>query len=303
MQLKILEEIIEELRIPFKDEERIDSYTTIGIGGPCIKMLFPREEKQLIKILKYLEKTHIPYFILGGGSNLLAGDKGYEGIIIHFPSYKGFEIEKENKNEVVLKAKAGTKVSEILTYSVKEGLSGFEFLAGLPATVGGIIKMNAGAFGKSVSEIVKEITLYFKGKTFKIKSTPELWNYREFKKEGIVLSASFKLKIDTPYGVKERIKNYIKKRKETQPISKKTFGSVFKNPPGNYAGKLIDLCGLKGYQIGDAQISKKHANFIVNLGKAKAEEVLELIKLAQKKVYEKFKIQLEPEVKFLGCGI
>ncbi len=303
MWLNDLEKRLKEKGIFYKKEEVLAPYTTIKIGGPCSLMIFPKTKEEILEILEYLEKENIHSFILGGGSNLLVADEGFDGVVLTLKEFKGMEIVKEKEKEVILKIKAGTLVNALISLCLKEGFSGIEFLAGIPATIGGTIKMNAGAFGNTISSFVRTIEIYKNNKLFILKSEENLWDYRVFKEEGAILEVELKLKKMKKERIKEKVKEYIQKRKKNQPFSKKTFGSVFKNPPNDYAGRLIDACGLKGYRIGDAEISEKHANFIVNLGKAKAKEVLKLIKLAQDKVFEKFNIKLEPEVKFLGCSL
>ncbi|PMP97365.1 MAG: UDP-N-acetylenolpyruvoylglucosamine reductase, partial [Thermodesulfobacterium geofontis] len=279
MWLKDLDKKLEELNIIFKVDEPLAPYTSIKIGGPCKRMIFPEKEKSLLKILKFLENSEIPFFVLGGGSKLLVSDKGFEGVVINFCKFKGIEITEENEKKIILKILAGTRINEIIGMGIRKGFGGLEFLGGIPATLGGAIKMNAGAFGNTISQLVKNIRIYKNGKIKNIKSEESLWEYRKFKENGIVISTELEMERMEKERVKELLKKYLEKRKKTQPLFEKTFGSVFKNPPTYYAGALIEACNLKGYQIGSAKISEKHANFIVNLGDAKAEDVLQLIKL------------------------
>ncbi|QER41667.1 UDP-N-acetylmuramate dehydrogenase [Thermodesulfobacterium sp. TA1] len=295
-----IKEFLEKNKIVYLEKEPLAPYTTIKIGGACDFFVFPSEEESLIRLLKFLESIKFPYYILGGGSNLLVADEGFNGMVISFRKLKGIEFVKEEKEEVILKVKAGVGVNELLSLCLKRGFSGLEFLAGVPATIGGIVKMNAGAFGRSISQIVKKVYLYQEGVLTYFEPKEEDWSYRRFKKEGVILEVEFRLKKTEKEAVKSKVLEFLNKRRLTQPLSKRTFGSVFKNPPCYYAGQLIEACGLKGYRVGEAEISKKHANFIVNLGKAKAKEVLELMKIARNKVWEKFRVSLEPEVKFLG---
>ncbi|HAA83403.1 MULTISPECIES: UDP-N-acetylmuramate dehydrogenase [Thermodesulfobacterium] len=295
-----IREFLEENKIFYLENEPLASYTTIKIGGPCDLLVFPKEKEVLVKLLEFLENTGTPFYILGGGSNLLVADEGFKGVVISLKRLKGIEVLSEGKDEVVLKVKAGTGVNELISLCLKKGFSGMEFLAGVPATIGGTVRMNAGAFGRSISQVVKKVLLYHKGDLVYCEVSEEDWSYRRFKKEGVILEADLKLEKSEKEVVKRKVLEVLNKRRLTQPISKRTFGSVFKNPPCYYAGQLIEACGLKGYKVGEAEISKKHANFIVNLGRAKAKEVLELMKLAQKKVWEKFRVKLDPEVKFLG---
>jgi UDP-N-acetylmuramate dehydrogenase len=303
MWLRNLDKKLKELDINFKVDEPLAPYTSIRIGGPCKRMIFPEKEETLLEILKFLEKEDIPFFILGGGSKLLVSDEGFNGVVINLCSMKGLKIIKKNEKKVLIKTLAGTRINEIIALGLKENFGGIEFLSGLPATVGGAIKMNAGAFGKSMSQIVKSLKIYKNGKVQTIESKKEFWDYRKFKEEGVIIGAELEMKKMEKEDIIKLIKNYLEKRKNTQPLSEKTFGSVFKNPQNFFAGKLIEDCGLKGYQIGGAKISEKHANFIVNMGSARADDVLKLIKLAQEKVFKNFGIKLEPEVNFLGCSL
>lgn len=301
--MKILDSYLKEKKLIYRDNELLAPYTTIKIGGPCIKMVFPQTQENLVSLLKFLEEENIPYFILGGGSNLLVGDKGFKGVIINLRNFKGLEVVKREKNYLRLKVLAGTFINSIIGFTFKEGFSGLEMLVGVPATLGGAIRMNAGAFNHSISEIVRKVELYEKGEIKVINPSSESWGYRWFKESGVVISAELEFFKKDKLKIWAKMQNFIEKRKKTQPFLEKTFGSVFKNPPCCYAGWFIEACGLKGYTVGKAKISEKHANFIVNLGGAKAEEVLKLIKKAQEEVYLKFQTFLEPEVKFLGCSL
>jgi len=303
MWFKDLDKKLKELKINFKTNEPLSSYTSIKIGGPCKRMIFPEREESLLKIIDFMEEKGIPFFLLGGGSKLLISDKGFEGVVINLCSLKKREIIGENEKKIFLKILAGTRINEIIGLGIKKGFGGIEFLGGIPATLGGAIKMNAGAFGYTISQLVKKIKIYKNGEIKIIDSTDSLWEYRKFKESGIVLGAELELKKMKTEEIKNRLKEYLEKRKKRQPLFEKTFGSVFKNPASSYAGTLIESCNLKGYQIGNAKISEKHANFIVNLGGAKATDVLKLMKLAQERVFKKFGIILEPEVNFLGCQL
>ncbi|MDW8135344.1 MAG: UDP-N-acetylmuramate dehydrogenase [Thermodesulfobacterium sp.] len=294
---------LKKWEIPFKEEEVLAPYTTIKIGGPCLRMIFPQNIRDLVNLLNLLEKENLSYFILGGGSNLLVGDRGFKGVVINLRNFKGIEVIEKEKSKLRVKVLAGTLVNRIIGFTFKEGFSGLEFLVGVPATLGGAIRMNAGAFNQSVSEVVKKVELYQKGEIKVVSSSSNLWGYRWFKEEGVILSAELEFVKEEKEKIWTKMQNYIERRKKTQPFLEKTFGSVFKNPPCCYAGWFIEACGLKGYKVGRAKISEKHANFIVNLGGAKAEDVLELIRKAQEEVYLRFQTFLEPEVKFLGCSL
>lgn len=288
------------LQIPHVENEKLARHTTIRIGGLCSLMVFPRKKVELIEILKILEEERYPYCVIGGGSNLLISDEGFRGVVVCLKNFRGIEKIEETGEKINFRVSSGTMINELVSMGLKGGFEGLEFLACVPATVGGAVKMNAGAFGKSISMFVKKVLLYNKGNLEEILETENLWEYRKFKKEGIVVEVELEFYKREKELIKRRVLEYLEKRKKTQPIEKRTFGSVFKNPPCYYAGQLIEACGLKGYRVGEAEVSKKHANFIVNLGKAKARDVLKIMKVCKRRVYEKFKVNLEPEVKFLG---
>lgn len=298
---RILDNFLEKACIPYKEEEPLSPYTTIKIGGKAKRALFPRSKEDLIRLLNFFEKEQIPYFVMGGGSNLLVSDNGFDGAVIILISLRGIKVLSQG--EVLrVKALAGTRINELIAFSRRLGYGGFEFLAGVPATLGGAVRMNAGAFGVTTSQLVKRVELYREGEVIELEPRDVDWSYRAFRLDGIIISAELEFRPTPEEELRAKIREIWAKRVVTQPVSERTFGSTFKNPPCCYAGALIEQAGLKGYQIGEAKISEKHANFIVNLGRAKAEEVLELIRLAQKRVYERFQILLEPEVKFLGIS-
>jgi len=299
MWLEELDIFLKKRGIFYKEEEPLFPYTTIKIGGKAQRLVFPEDEASMIELLNFLNEREIPYFVMGGGSNLLVSDEGFKGVVVHTSRMKKLKII-ENKEVLRIYALSGVRINQLIRLGYERGFGGFEFLAGVPATVGGAIRMNAGAFGLSTSMFVKKVKLYHQGKVEELTVNENLFTYRSFKREGIILSAEIELKRKERAEIRENLKTFWEKRRRTQPVSEKTFGSVFKNPPCCYAGALIEQTGLKGYRIGGAKISEKHANFIVNIERAKAEEVLELIKLARKKVYERFGILLEPEVNFLG---
>ncbi len=297
--LKNLDLFLKTLRIEYKEEEPLFPYTTIKIGGKALRILFPDQMEKMVKLLRFLEDEGIPFFVMGEGSNLLVSDEGFRGVVIVTRKLRG--LEELSQGEVLkVSALAGTPINSLLRFILERGYRGLEFLGGIPATLGGAVRMNAGAFGKTISQLVKKVFLYHKGEIREIIPKEEDWGYRSFRVEGIILSCELEFIKDSSNQIRKRVREIWERRRKTQPVQEKTFGSVFKNPPCCYAGALIEQVGLKGYQIGGAKISEKHANFIVNLGSAKCADVLALIKLAKDLVYKQFSIELEPEVKFLG---
>lgn len=303
-QLEIFEKFLKEKGIAYKEEEPLAKHTSIKIGGPASLMVFPTKEEELMEIAKNATELDIPWYVIGGGSNLLCADEGYPGVVINLRSMKGIaEGSFAQGATLSLEVLSGTMVGEVLSFARRKGYSGLEFLAGVPATVGGAVRMNAGAYGRSFSMLVRRVKLLKEGKIEDYEPKDGDWTYRSFRKEGIVVSVTLELAKANPEEIEKNLKDIYFKRKASQPLAEKTFGSAFKNPPCCYAGKLIEDCGLKGYRIGGAKVSERHANFIVNLGTATAKDVLALLREVQKRVWDRFGIMLEPEVKFLGCSL
>jgi len=303
-QLEIFEKFLKEKGIAYKEEEPLAKHTSIKIGGPASVMVFPTKEEELMEIAKNATELDIPWYVIGGGSNLLCADEGYPGVVINLRSMKGIaEGSFAQGATLSLEVLSGTMVGEVLSFARRKGYSGLEFLAGVPATVGGAVRMNAGAYGRSFSMLVRRVKLLKEGKIEDYEPKDGDWTYRSFRKEGIVVSVTLELAKANPEEIEKNLKDIYFKRKASQPLAEKTFGSAFKNPPCCYAGKLIEDCGLKGYRIGGAKVSERHANFIVNLGTATAKDVLALLREVQKRVWDRFGIMLEPEVKFLGCSL
>ncbi len=251
----------------------LKKYTTFQIGGRAKYFFVAKNKDDAIRAVLWAEKNKIPFFILGGGSNLLVADRGYKGLVI--------------------------RTGKSLSLYVSKGL---EWAVGIPGTIEGAVYGNAGSFKKSMKDIVERVEV-FNTETKKItifKNKDCKFAYREsiFKrnKNLIILSVKIKLKKSSP----RKIKEYANYKKETQPLNFPSAGSVFKNPKGYFAGELIEKCGLKGKKIGNAKISEKHANFIVNLGNARAEDVIKLINLVKKSVKNKFGKNLEEEIQYAG---
>ncbi len=247
-------------------------YTTFKIGGPAKYFCKVENKEELIKAIDFAKSKDLPFFVLGGGSNLLVSDQGFNGLAIKIQNTKYQILDTK------IIAGAGTKLSNLVGFSIKNGLTGLEWAIGIPGTVGGAVKVNAHAFNSDMSQLVKKIE--------KIDET--------------IFSVELEFKKGNQQRSKELIKEYAKKRISTQPLKYPSAGCIFRNVPGHGAGRLIDQAGLKGERIGDAMISDKHANFIINLGEAKAEDVVKLINLIKQKVKEKFKVDLEEEIDYLG---
>ena len=280
-------------------DEPLKKYTTYGIGGPAELMIFPKNKRDLINTIKIINDNKMELTILGSGSNILVSDNGIKGAVISLKkTLKNVEVSGNN-----LYAECGARLGKIVRLAVKNNLIGLENLNGVPGTLGGALIMNAGAWGGEISENLVCVELInSKNEIKKISKNDINFSYRKssFDKNDILLSADFNLK-----KAKEDIisENFVKAqtgRKNSQPLNKRSAGSLFKNPKNNSAGKLIDDAGLKGYSIGDAKISEKHANFFINDGKASSNDMLKLIKKAHDTVKEQFSIKLELEVKLMG---
>jgi UDP-N-acetylmuramate dehydrogenase len=280
----------------------MDQYTTFRIGGKVDALYFTRQLRELQKTVSYLTKEHIAYLVVGRGSNLLVKDGGFKGVVI----IMGGElagIEENKKDKQILMAGAGLGLAQLLNHCTRRGLGGLEFLAGIPGSVGGAVTMNAGAFGKDMGSVVQQIHVVTRDGELATRNRSELnFSYRELSvpKGTVVIRAKFRLVDENPEVVAKRLKDCLAKRKTTQPLEYPSAGSVFKNPPNNYAGRLIEEAGLKGKRVGGAMISPKHANYIVNTGGASADDVLALMELARKRVREQTGIVLEPEIRVVG---
>jgi len=280
----------------------MDRHTTFRVGGKAEAVCFPGELGHLRQMVSYLGAENIPHLIAGKGSNLLVRDGGYRGVVIILRG-KLAAVEKDTGDDKTVLAGGGLTIGDLLSYCSHNGLTGLEFLAGIPGTVGGAVAMNAGAFGKEIGSMVQRIEVLTGQGVLTTMDRSELkFSYRDLSlgKGVVILSAGFELNKEKPEIISGRIADYLKSRQETQPLEYPNGGSVFKNPPGDYAGRLIERAGLKGKRIGGALISPKHANFIVNTGGAKAQDILALMVLAREKVREETGIELDPEIRVVG---
>ena len=280
----------------------MNQYTTFRVGGKVEVLFRARELSDLQRMVSYLSAESIPYLIVGRGSNLLVRDVGLKGVAIIL-SGRLAAVEKNGRNDECVLAGGGLSIGELLGYCNQKGLGGLEFLAGIPGTVGGALAMNAGAWGKDVGEAVREIQMVTHQGELDTKGRSDLhFAYRELSipKGTVIFRIRFELNREKPETVAGRVAEYAKRRKARQPLEFPSGGSVFKNPPNDFAGRLIENTGLKGKRIGGGMISQRHANFIVNTGGARAEDILSLMDLARKKVREQTGIDLEPEIRVVG---
>jgi len=284
--------------------EPLKAHTTFGIGGPARFFVEPQDLEDLKLLLGLLKRSKIPFLLLGAGSNILADDAGIGRAVIKLSSPCFCRVSCRGS---IIEAGAGAGLGRVISVSMKNGLCGAEFLTGIPGTVGGALAMNAGISERmagnrtgyrSISSIVRDVTVMDRCGRVKTLSKDELvFSYRDSSlKRYIVLSCRLGLRKKDSRLVARRIRAYALRRSKTQASTGHSAGCVFKNPPGDSAGRLIDACGLKGRRSGGACISYAHANFIVNLGKASSKDVLRLIRLARRKVQDRFRVRLEPEI-------
>ncbi len=289
-------QLVKELKrrgIEVKEGVGLKGLCSIRTGGVARAVAFPDSVEKLVEALRLLEEDGVRYYVLAGGTKVIFPDGGFNGVVVHTGRLKGLRWLGEGRLEVL----CGTRVSQVIAAGLRRGYRGLEFLAGLSATMGGALRMNAGAFGESVGFYVEEAEVLSKGRLVKLKGEAELWGYRKFNgPEGVFLRAVLRLVPSEEKEVKERIRQFVRKRRATQPVGVPSFGCAFKNPKEAPAGLLIEKAGLKGRRVGDAAVSKKHANFIVNLGAATSSDVLKLMDIVREGVLKEFGINLEPEV-------
>lgn len=276
--------------------EPLRKHTTFKIGGPAKYFIVPFDLPELICALDFASLNKIPFLVIGAGSNLLVSDKGIDGVVVKLSSDS---FKKILFKDTVLEVGSGCLLSTLINEAVQNGLSFLEFLTGIPGTVGGALVMNAGIPGKSISDLIEDVTVMdYNGKVKVLRRADIEFGYRQSSlSDCIVLSANLKCVRRDAIEIKSRIKAYLDARKNSQELNLPSAGCVFKNSSIGPAGRLIDSCGLKGKMIGSARVSEKHANFIVNTGYAKAEDVFTLMKLIIKDVENKFNVTLEPEIK------
>lgn len=281
-------------------EEPMSRHTTFRIGGEAACFIRISSEEQLRRLIPYFENVGVEYFVLGKGSNLLVGDKGYPGVILQI-SDACQQIEAEENR---LQVQAGAALSKVAFFAMERGLEGLEFAAGIPGTVGGGVVMNAGAYGGEMKQVVESVrVLSPEGEILTLDNDTMEFGYRTSiirNRNFTVLSVTFRLREGNREEIRARIEDFQKRRMEKQPLNYPSAGSTFKRPEGYFAGKLIMDAGLRGFQIGDARVSDKHCGFVINVGKATARDVTDVIEEVQEKVRERFGVSLEREVIYLG---
>ncbi|MDO5416683.1 MAG: UDP-N-acetylmuramate dehydrogenase [Lachnospiraceae bacterium] len=283
-----------------KQDEPMKNHTTFRVGGPAAYFVTPMGEEELRQVLAVCRRLESPWFILGNGSNLLVSDRGFDGVVIDME--KGFSGIRTEGNQI--DAEAGLLLSQIARRALESGLTGLEFAAGIPGTLGGAAVMNAGAYGSEMKDVLRQVRVMTpEGEVREIPAQELELGYRTssiLKNGWIVLSAVFSLEPGEPEKIRGRMDELAVARRSKQPLEYPSAGSTFKRPEGYFAGKLIQDAGLKGFQVGGAQVSEKHSGFVINRGGAQASDVMELCRQVSERVKEQFGVALEMEVKTLG---
>ena len=287
-----LEKILDKSNIKYN--EPMKKHTTTKVGGPCKCLVEPTTIEEIQQVLRYVKDNNINYFVIGNGSNLLVRDEGIDALIIKITDkFSDYEV-----NDKYIKVYAGCSVPKLAQIAKKNSLAGLEFACGIPGSVGGAIRMNAGAYGSEMVNVVNKVGyLNNSGEVVEITGEEAKFTYRHSMfvehPEYVILYAIYKLEEGNIEEISAKMEANMNSRKEKQPLEYPNFGSVFKRPEGYFVGKLVDECGLKGYTIGGAQVSTKHSGFIVNIGNATCKDILDLIEYIKTKVKDKFNVVLQ----------
>jgi len=282
-------------------DEPMSRHTSFRIGGPARRLAYPVSGAQLAALLDLALDCGANPLVIGKGTNLLIADEGLDRLVIDTSAMDRMEFGTE---PMVLSADAGVSLARLADFACKQGLTGLEFAHGIPGTVGGAVCMNAGAYDGEMKQVIESVTVFFPGEGVReIPCESMDFSYRHSllsdHPEAVVVEATFRLKSGDPEQIREKMRELMARRKASQPLEFPSAGSTFKRPAGYFAGTLIDQCGLKGLTVGRAQVSEKHAGFIINQGGATCKDVMDLIALVQKRVMEEKGVRLEPEVKMI----
>lgn len=286
--------------ISFSVNEPLKKHSTFKIGKNASTAIFPDTIKKLIDIIKYLKEKNIKYLVLGKGSNILFPDYDIGYPLIFTEKIAEVYFDDKNKNHLI--CEAGATLAKTVNFSMQYNLGGMEFASGIPGTVGGAVVMNAGAYGKNIGDVlVWSEYIDINGEINQITNSEHSFGYRKsiFTADDVVLRSCFCMQEKSVDVIKEEISELALKRRTMQPLEFPSAGSVFKRPVGYYAGALIDDCGLRGFSVGGAQVSEKHCGFIVNTGNATSDDVKQLVNIIKDKVFSKFKIMLECEIRYI----
>lgn len=286
--------------------EPMKNYTSLRIGGPADAFIVSKDLPALCNIQKNLKEFQIPFFPVGGGTNILVRDGGIEGAVISLKSFRRIELISKDEKYVKLHVEAGTPLQRLVSFSKEQGYSGIEGLAGIPGTIGGAIYGNAGAFGYEIKDVLLSVEIINSdGNLEKVGVEKIDFGYRSsnIPPTCLISAAEIKLRVDTKERVSSRVEEFLKIKRQKQPIWERSAGCVFKNPAGVSAGKLIEEAGCKGMRIGDIEISNIHANFFINRGNGRASDFIRLMDFVIQKVKEMFNVTLETEIKIVGRDV
>jgi UDP-N-acetylmuramate dehydrogenase len=277
-------------------------HTTFKAGGPAALCVFPKNMAELFSALEVLKKEKVPFLVMGNGSNILFTDEGYPGAVVKL----GCGLDRLHIEENIIFAEAGALLSAVAKAAAQAGLTGMEFASGIPGSLGGAVFMNAGAYGWEMKDIVHSVSSIARNGMMKDRLGKDLgFSYRKsiFQENGeVILGVKINLTPGDPVEIAEKTKEYAQRRASKQPMAQASAGSFFKRPEGAFAGKLIEEAGLKGLACGGAQVSPLHAGFIINTGDATAKDILDLMRIIQETVLDRFDILLEPEVRIVGLS-
>lgn len=291
----MIESFIKKNNIEYYKDASLKKYNTYKINSKCKYLIFPKNKKEVVNLIRFLKDNKNDYILLGNGSNIILAKEYYDKVIIKLD-----RLNKLTRNEDTLIVESGYSLIKLATEAAIMGLSGLEFASGIPGSIGASVAMNAGAYNHSLGEIIESVEVLTPKYEIKKMYPKDInFNYRNsfFKenKDFIILSCKIKLVPGSRDEIIEVMKKRKERRLETQPLDYPSAGSVFRNPENLHAGALIEECGLKGYQIGGAMVSKKHANFIINYNNASGEDIIKLINYTKERVFEKYKIELNLE--------
>ena len=298
--IEALEKYALSLECSAEREVSMKNYTSFKVGGPAELFLSPEDAGQTAKLVRFCEKEEIPVFVLGKGSNLLVSDRGIKGAVIYTGKQCGISLTDEN----TVRAQSGASLAQLCTFALENSLSGLEFAYGIPGTVGGAVFMNAGAYGGEMKDVLLNSEyVSTDGTSGELDNEAMELSYRHSAYENsnlVITAASVRLAPADRNEIKSTMNDILARRKEKQPLEYPSEGSTFKRPEGNFAGALIEQCGLKGVSVGGAQVSEKHAGFIINRGGATAADILNLIKHVQARVKAQTGVSLETEIRLIG---
>ena len=293
---KKVREALPELAV--EKDVLLQKHTSFRIGGPARRMAFPGTKEQLTAAVALAKECGARTLILGKGTNLLVADEGLDALVIKTERMNGIRLV----DEVTVEADAGVSLARLAVFAQQQGLAGLEFAHGIPGSLGGAVYMNAGAYGGEMKNVITHITAFWDGEIREMSVEEAQLSYRHSvfsDSDGVVLGATVRLTKDDPAAIRERMDELMVRRKTSQPLEYPSAGSTFKRPVGNFAGTLIEKTGLKGLTVGGAQVSQKHAGFVINIGDATCADVLALIEEIQRRVFDASGVRLEPEVKII----